>query len=490
MQRYVRPSRVAGPAAGQHDGDLQHPKPSVRSSACWADSRVLSQGCVTVAAETLLSECEAVRLSAVRSMSVSVTDLFCGAGGSTCGIASHPTAKVELALNHSPTAVSSHRSNHAHVHHECVDLSQADPARWWGTDVVWASPECTFFSSARQTASASARRAGGKSAAVDSEAQLRSRATGFDLLRWLDTWQHQVAIVENVIRWRSWNLFPTVLDGLERLGYDHDIVYLNAALTGRAATWRDRMFLVAWKRGLQKPDLEVTAAVDCEYCGRQTGRQTFTSSFREREAQVAADLKAGRRKTRMFSWGRYRRDYELTCCRCGHSAPAVVQPASTILDVTAAADPVMRTPPLADDTMQRLKVAAHRYGTRKAGGPEVRHVIVLNYAGSRRVWDATEAPLNTITGVDSHGLLTLPTMVGNTTLTDRQSEKLLSGATYRMLTVDELKAAMGFPATYHLDGTDRDQCIQVGMAVAPAVATWLTDRTAPVVQSDGRAPVV
>ena len=75
--------------------------------------------------------------------SLSVTDLFCGAGGSSLGM-HHASDGVEivLALNHWQLAIESHNANFPDTAHDCVDVSATDPRRYRSTSVLWASPEC------------------------------------------------------------------------------------------------------------------------------------------------------------------------------------------------------------------------------------------------------------------------------------------------------------------------------------------------------------
>ena len=55
-------------------------------------------------------------------MSVSVDDLFCGAGGSSLG-AELAGARLRLGLNHWDRAVETHATNFQHADHDCADIS-------------------------------------------------------------------------------------------------------------------------------------------------------------------------------------------------------------------------------------------------------------------------------------------------------------------------------------------------------------------------------
>lgn len=68
-------------------------------------------------------------------------DLFCGAGGSSTGMAA-AGVRVVMAANHWQLAVDVHQANHPKADHDCADISAVDPRRYPATDILWASPEC------------------------------------------------------------------------------------------------------------------------------------------------------------------------------------------------------------------------------------------------------------------------------------------------------------------------------------------------------------
>lgn len=81
-------------------------------------------------------------------MTLTVTDLFCGAGGSSLGAAGAGLT-IELAANHWSTAIDVHQAHFPDARHDCADVSQVDPRRYPRTDILLASPECTNHSQAR-----------------------------------------------------------------------------------------------------------------------------------------------------------------------------------------------------------------------------------------------------------------------------------------------------------------------------------------------------
>ena len=125
---------------------------------------------------------------------LTLTDLFCGAGGSSTGAEMVPGVEVVMAVNHWRLAVATHAANHPGTAHDCADISQVDPRRYPSTDLLWASPECTNHSIARgmsRRRQAEARRADlfGPLEAdppPGEEAAVRSRATMWDVVRFAE----------------------------------------------------------------------------------------------------------------------------------------------------------------------------------------------------------------------------------------------------------------------------------------------------------------
>ncbi|WP_102158688.1 DNA cytosine methyltransferase [Zhihengliuella halotolerans] len=75
-------------------------------------------------------------------MTLTLTDMFCGAGGSSTGALSVPGVEVRTAMNHWARAIETHAANHESTDHVCADIQQVDPDYIAPTDILWASPEC------------------------------------------------------------------------------------------------------------------------------------------------------------------------------------------------------------------------------------------------------------------------------------------------------------------------------------------------------------
>jgi hypothetical protein len=73
-----------------------------------------------------------------------MTEFFASAGGTSQGAAVVPGLRQVLAANHSWVAMSTHAANFPEVEHDVADLSQVTPRRYRRTEILWASPECTW----------------------------------------------------------------------------------------------------------------------------------------------------------------------------------------------------------------------------------------------------------------------------------------------------------------------------------------------------------
>ena len=129
-------------------------------------------------------------------MTATVTDLFCGAGGSSEG-ARTAGLEIVMAANHWRTAIEVHQANHPDARHDCADISQADPRRYPATDVLLASPECTNHSQAKGVS-----RRKQDEALFDADydpAAERSRATMWCVGRFAEQNHYSAVVVENVV---------------------------------------------------------------------------------------------------------------------------------------------------------------------------------------------------------------------------------------------------------------------------------------------------
>ncbi|PTR42060.1 DNA (cytosine-5)-methyltransferase 1 [Rhodococcus sp. OK611] len=318
---------------------------------------------------------------------LTMTDLFCGAGGSSTGATQVPGVAVRMAANHWDLAIETHNTNHPDTDHSCADISQVDPRLFPRTDILWGSPECTNHSQAK-----------GRKRNIDSTPDLfdealpdaaaeRSRATMWDIPRFAEHHRYQAVITENVVDAAKWVMFPAWLQAMELLGYEHHIVYMNSmhAQAGGdpAPQSRDRMYVVFWRKGNRRPDLE-----------RWTRPRAYCPSCDE----VVTALQGWKKST---PWGRYRAQYVWRCpkvaCRNGIVEPGWL-PAAAAIDWSLRGERIGdRSKPLAPKTIARIEA-----GLAKFAGPDP---FIATMRGQSKCHRAAD-PLTTVSaGGGHHGLL-------------------------------------------------------------------------------------
>lgn len=210
---------------------------------------------------------------------ITVTDQFCGAGGSSQGakrVLDKVGGKVKLALNHWKLAIETHNTNFPDTLHDCTDVSASDPRRYPSTDILITSPECTTHSPAGgNNHKALKKQMDMFDTGVIDPSTERSRATMWDVCRFAEYHHYNAIIVENVVEAKTrWPLFDVWLTAMHKLGYEHNIVtneawnsFISAYNNGSHCTkhfteelptqaTRDRNALVTY----QQPKIE-----DCYY---------------------------------------------------------------------------------------------------------------------------------------------------------------------------------------------------------------------------------
>ncbi|MGB2569232.1 DNA cytosine methyltransferase [Micromonospora citrea] len=286
---------------------------------------------------------------------LTITDLFCGAGGSSSGAIQVPGVRVRMAANHWRLAVETHNTNHPDADHDCADISQTDPRRYPATDILWASPECTNHSQAKGK-----RRADRQPDLFDQvlpdDAAERSRATMWDVCRFVEAMKlrgrpYKAFVVENVVDVRDWMYFDAWAMALRVAGYCLHHVYLNSmfaqAMGAGAPQSRDRWYGVGHLEGNRCPDLSrwTSPTAWCPACDKQ----------------VRA-VQAWKRPDRRH--GRYRQQYVYRCPtpRCHIEVQPGVLPAAAAIDWTLPGERIAdRARPLAPKTVARIEAGLKRY---------------------------------------------------------------------------------------------------------------------------------
>ena len=345
-------------------------------------------------------------------MSLTMTDMFCGAGGSSTGATSLPGITVKTALNHWDKALESHNANHPETVHVQADIKETDPRYIATSDILWASPECTKWSQA----------SGGKYASISVEANLldlldpdlvdedpetaivqRSRLLMFDVLRFAEHHRYAAMVIENVVDVatnpkyaEAWSLWKK---SLRNLGYDFRVVSLNSmhaqAHGDPAPQSRDRLYIVCWLRGARVPNIDAVLRplAWCPSC---------SSVVEARQA-----WKNGR------TVGKYRSQYVYIHGGCGTTVEPGYLPAAAAIDWSLRGSRIGdRTKPLADKTRRRIAAGIAKYwspfhmeqGGNQYDAADPKHQAYGDPNGYYRCW-STHDVLRTLHTVESKALV-------------------------------------------------------------------------------------
>jgi DNA (cytosine-5)-methyltransferase 1 len=273
---------------------------------------------------------------------ITVTDVFCGAGGNTIG-AKKAGLRVRVGLNHWQRAIDTYGTNNPEVDVvERVDVSLCDPRRYPSTDIGIFSPECTTHSPAGGNRHVRTPQKSLFPRELD-PATVRSRVTMFDVVRFTEYHRYRIVVVENVVEATRWELFEDWLLMMDRLGYNHRILSLNSMFFHPTPQSRDRIYVVFWKKGNRPPVLEYRPLAPCPRDGIVEAVQAWKP---------------------MRTIGKYRRQYLYLCAKCAAEVTPFYYAALNALDFSLAAERIGdRKTPLKPRTMERV-----RYGLEKFGG--------------------------------------------------------------------------------------------------------------------------
>ena len=345
---------------------------------------------------------------------LTMTDLFCGAGGSSTGAITVPGVTVRLAANHWDKAIATHNENHPTTDHLQADISNTDPRYVPTTDLLWASPECTNHSRAKGRKLHTQPDLFGD--VLPDEATQRSRATMWDVVRFTEAHNYRAVIVENVVEVADWSsptgirggLFDAWLSAMHSMGYRHRIISLNSmhAQAGGlpAPQSRDRVYIAFWRAGERAPDFEhmLRPAAYCLTC--------------DEVVQARQWWKNGKNGDRP---GRYRSQYLYRCpntkCRNAIVEPAWM-PAASVIDWTLPGIRIgeresLGLKPLADKTRRRIAAGIARYWSPfhlEAGGntydaADPKHVSHGDPNAYYRAWSTADV-LKTLHTIESKAL--------------------------------------------------------------------------------------
>lgn len=450
---------------------------------------------------------------------IDLTDMFCGCGGSSQGASKVAGVQVKYALNHWKLAIDSHNTNHPNTHHDCADISETHPARYSRTTGLIASPECTKHSGGSGKKRKNLNQQDIFQNKAFDPAAIKSRATMWDVCRFAEIHNYEFIITENVVEVRDWVMYSAWIKAMHSLGYKHECVYLNAmfvhgpGITGFAPQSRDRIYIVFWKKGNRKPNLDIRPKAPCIKCGTVEAYQAWKP---KRNA------------------GKYNKQYIYNCSSCHSPVTPFYYAALNAIDFSI---PMVRIgdreslgmDPLCEKTIARINYGLNKYrnGSNIKPGSYLFDPFVLETAYSHSNSDRTkslmnalmtqttrqtlglcspffgihrgqskvhaiEEPLSSVTtgGIHSsliltpyHGkkqasLITDPTSTIPTgdSISMIETAPKIEDCYFRMLQPSETAKAQGFPSDYVILGSKRNQQRQIGNANPPPTMELLVSR--------------
>ncbi|KPI33292.1 C-5 cytosine-specific DNA methylase [Actinobacteria bacterium OV450] len=322
---------------------------------------------------------------------LSVTDWFCGAGGSSQGAHAVPGLRVARAANHWKQALKSHAMNFPGVAHYIGDIRKAPVWAWPVTDVFWASPECTNWSIAKGKKRSFAKALQGDLLDLYADQEADKFQTGEDpdnaptaeeeasraLMEEVPLYLRGViergglvkaGVVENVVDVRAWTEWDAWLREFHKLGYRTRVIALNSMHADprsvhRAPQSRDRLYVAYWHKSLGRtPDWDKWLRPKA-YCAACDEMVMALQVFR----QPGKDM------------GRYGSSYDYRCPKtsCRALVDPDVLPAAAAIDWSIKGTPIGSRPKsddcpegLAPATMARIRAGVSRFWPKPGWTPE------------------------------------------------------------------------------------------------------------------------
>lgn len=327
----------------------------------------------------------------------SVTDLFCGAGGSSLGAVQASRGdcgvQVRIAVNHWRKAVNTHAANFPDTDHDCADTSQVHPSRYRRTSMLIASPECTNYTRAKGKKRKELHETdlwGNRTLSIEEE---RSRVRMFDPIYFAEHHKYDFVIIENVVDVRLWALYGAWLKAWQDLGYEYKELFWNSMFFHPTPQSRDRLYVVLWRKGMPAPDLDYRPPAWCARCERNTEAiQSWKNPTK----------RAGK-------WGS-RNQYVYRCPRCASEVTPYYYCAWNCIDWNI---PTIRIgeraahglKPLVPRTLERIQVGLKKF----AGQPAI--VDFVHSGGAAWMVRGTSSPMPTQLGNRTLGLSVPPFLV-------------------------------------------------------------------------------
>lgn len=378
---------------------------------------------------------------------------------------------------------------------------------------------------------------------VEEKKREESRLTMVQVLRMIELYSYEAIVVENVCEVMNWYYYPEWKKQLSNLGYEFQEVCFNAQFSEviegltPVASSRDRLYVIGWKRGLGKrPNLEFKPTGFCQWCASNVKcRQRPKRQNREFWLAAPPSLTAQKDEAWRQCLGKYKQRYLYFCECCDRCIEPFIVPAAFVIDWMIPAQTIgSRSKKLSAHTLERIAKGIERFGRQggfitslygtgtaksyheplgaitTSGG---HHGLALSpflvqYYGRSDASSSINSPVPTLTGAPRHALVMPPTRtfiveyhskgrirsleepLGGLTTKERFGLVIQNGERpsidrwlYRMLSVSETAAAMGFPSIrlgasrdYTIVGSNAVKHRLVGQAVCPPVMRAIVQR--------------
>lgn len=413
-----------------------------------------------------------------------VVDLFCGAGGTSCGFVQaeldgRKIAKVIACVNHDPLAIKSHWANHPEVKHFEEDIRTLDLTELINVVnfqrslypnaylILWASLECTNFSKAK----------GGQPRDAD------SRTLADHLERYVKAINPDFVQIENVVEFMSWGPLDEKGKPVSRkngedwmrwrremceLGYVDQWKELNSANFG-AYTSRNRLFGVFAKPWLPISFPEATHS-------RNPSKHSMHGDLHKWKAvkELLNFDDAGKsiiHRQRPLAKQTLKAIYKGLIDIVGKGRTGFLRQYYGNSTYNSLEDPCPTIP-----TKDRFAlVQAFIYNSGHRG-----HCYDIENPGPVIIARQDKAPLRLVKVETGKS----PTSISETSIDPLNkilafmAEHNISDIKMRMLRVNELLSIQGFPSEYKLEGKQEDQKKFIGNSVVPQVVKAWTEAMA------------
>ncbi len=324
-----------------------------------------------------------------------VTDFFCGMGGSSSGLR-EAGFDVKLAANHWERAIETHSANHPDTEHLCADLQTVDLRYLPRTDALWASPICTEVSPAGGRKKRRGPDLFEEHGHVPDAAFDRTRVTFWEVIRACEIHRYKLVMIENVVEAAAWELFDVWLAGMTTLGYSAQFVSVSAAHIGGegnpyAPQWRDRIYIVFNLSGVPAPDVEPRPLAWCPRCGDVAAVQSWK-------------MRRGLHPRRI---GKYGAQYTYVCPAGHGQVEPYVAPAASAIDWTDLGQRIGdRKRPLGKATLQRVQLGLDMIGNPALIGARGNTYDRASGSGNAylRAWPTDTSPMPTQTTDAQHAI--------------------------------------------------------------------------------------